>query len=95
MNENRKIRCDFCGKKQEEVDAIIVSPMANICDNCVQVCLEVLRKNGIIEDENSVENPKKSEKPETKIGWTDGFGKDFYLDDFDLDYDDIEEFDEP
>lgn len=40
----RKRKCDFCGKTQDEVAVLIVAPekAADICDECVGVCVEVL-----------------------------------------------------
>jgi len=40
----RKRVCDFCGKGEEAVAVLIVSPgeKADICDECVAVCVEVI-----------------------------------------------------
>ena len=40
------IVCDFCGKTQEQVKKIIVSTTgaAAICDECVDLCVEVCRE---------------------------------------------------
>lgn len=42
--DNRTIRCSFCGKKQEQVDRIIAGPSAYICNECVQLCLSILEE---------------------------------------------------
>lgn len=42
--DNRSIRCSFCGKKQEQVDRIIAGPSAYICNECVQLCLSILEE---------------------------------------------------
>ena len=36
------VRCSFCNKSEDEVKRIIAGAMAFICDECVQVCSEVL-----------------------------------------------------
>ena len=36
------ITCSFCGKKQEEVEKVVVGPEVYICNECVQVCNEIL-----------------------------------------------------
>ena len=41
-DENKTVRCSFCGKKQEQVDRIIAGPGVCICNECVQLCLGVL-----------------------------------------------------
>ena len=40
------ISCSFCGKKQEEVSKVVVGPEVYICNECVQVCNEVLVEEG-------------------------------------------------
>jgi ATP-dependent Clp protease ATP-binding subunit ClpX len=40
------ITCSFCGKKQEEVSKVVVGPEVYICNECVQVCNEVLVEEG-------------------------------------------------
>lgn len=41
---HRKRVCDFCGKGEDAVGVLIVSPgeKADICDECVGVCVEAL-----------------------------------------------------
>jgi len=34
--------CSFCGKSQEQVKRIISGPEANICADCVLLCMEIL-----------------------------------------------------
>ena len=43
--QNRSIRCSFCGKAQEVVQRIIAGPGVYICNECIEVC------NNIIEDD--------------------------------------------
>lgn len=37
------VRCSFCGKRQEQVNRIIAGPNVYICDECVNLCNEILR----------------------------------------------------
>ena len=39
---NSNIVCTFCGKKQNEVKRIIAGPGVNICNECVELCQEIL-----------------------------------------------------
>ena len=42
-----KIRCDFCGKTQEQVHRLISGPNgAFICDECVDICAEIIEEEG-------------------------------------------------
>ena len=40
--EKRSVRCSFCGKHQEQVARIIAGPGAYICNECVQLCMNIL-----------------------------------------------------
>ena len=41
-NEEKQIRCSFCGKTQDEVNRLIAGPGVYICDECIEVCFEIL-----------------------------------------------------
>ena len=42
-SEDRKLlRCSFCNKTQDQVRKIIAGPNAYICDECVQICAEIV-----------------------------------------------------
>ena len=43
--DNKSIRCSFCGKKQEQVNRIIAGPRAYICNECIQLCLSILEED--------------------------------------------------
>jgi ATP-dependent Clp protease ATP-binding subunit ClpX len=47
MNERkerrRHTRCSFCGKGQDQVRKLIAGPGVFICDQCVELCNEVIR----------------------------------------------------
>jgi ATP-dependent Clp protease ATP-binding subunit ClpX len=40
----RLYRCSFCAKAQIEVKALVAGPGVFICDECVQLCLEIIKK---------------------------------------------------
>ena len=42
-DEKRAIRCSFCGKHQDQVAKIIAGPGAYICNECVHLCMDILR----------------------------------------------------
>jgi hypothetical protein len=46
------LRCSFCNKPQSEVGKLIAGPTAFICDECVEVC------DDIIADDNRFTRPK-------------------------------------
>lgn len=40
--EDDKLHCSFCGKSQEEVKKLIAGPTVYICNECVELCNEIL-----------------------------------------------------
>mgnify|MGYP000086931917 CR=1 FL=1 len=40
--KNPSLRCSFCGKPQEEVRKLIAGPSVFICDECVELCKEII-----------------------------------------------------
>ena len=41
-DETKKVRCSFCGKSQEQVKKIIAGPDVFICNECVDLCKEII-----------------------------------------------------
>ena len=39
---NDGLHCSFCKRAQNDVRKLIAGPVANICDECVEVCVDVL-----------------------------------------------------
>ena len=42
--ENKQYRCSFCGKSQDQVKRIIAGPGVYICDECVELCGEIIKE---------------------------------------------------
>src|SRR5664279_5131837 len=36
--------CSFCGKSQHEVRKLIAGPTVFICDECVELCMDIIRE---------------------------------------------------
>ena len=53
--DNKLLYCSFCGKSQHEVRKLIAGPSVFICDECVELC------NDIIREEIKEISPKKKE----------------------------------
>ena len=47
--------CSFCGKSQHEVKKLIAGPTVFICDECVELCMDIIRE----ENKNSPSSEKK------------------------------------
>lgn len=37
-------RCSFCGKDEHQVHRLVAGPGANICDECIALCVEILKE---------------------------------------------------
>jgi ATP-dependent Clp protease ATP-binding subunit ClpX len=37
-------RCAFCGKAKDEVDKLIAGPGVCICNECVELCVDIIEK---------------------------------------------------
>lgn len=40
--ENQNVKCSFCGKNQEEVRKVIAGPGVYICNECIDLCSEIV-----------------------------------------------------
>lgn len=49
QDNERQYRCSFCGKSQDQVKRIIAGPGVYICDECVDLCSEIIKEE--IEEE--------------------------------------------
>jgi hypothetical protein len=43
MQGRPKLQCSFCGKPQNQVKRLIAGPTVYICNECVMLCVDVLR----------------------------------------------------
>lgn len=58
--DNQEIHCSFCGKPQSEVDKIIQGPGVYICNECINLCKEIIdeeQAQSITFDLNEVPKP--------------------------------------
>ena len=54
-NDEKNIRCSFCGKHSDQVRRIIAGPNAYICNECVQLCMSIL-DDGYAPEEPAIDN---------------------------------------
>ena len=53
--------CSFCGKSQHEVRKLIAGPTVFICDECVELCMDIIReehKSSLVKSRDGVPTPK-------------------------------------
>lgn len=47
MNKDTNHSCDFCGKSKEDVEKLIVGENAAICNDCIDLCVDILKDEKI------------------------------------------------
>ena len=60
MSSNDRLKCSFCGKTQDQVKKLIAGPDVYICDECVELCNEILDEE-FFEAKEKTDAEKKSE----------------------------------
>ena len=43
VDDKKKLRCSFCNKSQEQVRKLIAGPNVYICDECIEICSEIIQ----------------------------------------------------
>ncbi len=66
-NEDKQLRCSFCGKPQDQVKRLIAGPNVYICNECIELCQEIIEEEFVqnILDYDLDELPKPVEIKET------------------------------
>jgi ATP-dependent Clp protease ATP-binding subunit ClpX len=54
-DEHDNLFCSFCGKSQKEVNKLIAGPAVYICDECIQLCSEIIEEESE-KDAGALEN---------------------------------------
>jgi len=69
-HDDGKLKCSFCGKTQDQVKKLIAGPQVYICDECVELCNEILdeeffelKEKKVSKEEKSSDNEKSIPKP--------------------------------
>ncbi|WP_138159506.1 ATP-dependent protease ATP-binding subunit ClpX [Peptoniphilus catoniae] len=52
-DNEQELKCSFCGKSKGQVNRLIAGPNVYICDECIELCNEILKKE-LIETEDSL-----------------------------------------
>ncbi len=60
-NSKNILYCSFCGKSQHEVRKLIAGPTVFICDECVELCMDIIKeenKSSLVKHQDGVPSPK-------------------------------------
>ena len=61
-NNKNILYCSFCGKSQHEVRKLIAGPTVFICDECVELCMDIIKeenKDTFVNSQEGVPTPQK------------------------------------
>jgi len=60
-NNKNILYCSFCGKSQHEVRKLIAGPTVFICDECVELCMDIIKeenKDVLVKHQDGLPTPK-------------------------------------
>jgi ATP-dependent Clp protease ATP-binding subunit ClpX len=64
-DSKNRLYCSFCGKSQYEVRKLIAGPAVFICDECVELCMDVIReenKSSLVKSRDGIPTPREIRK---------------------------------
>ncbi len=62
-DENKQLKCSFCGKPQSQVNRLVAGPGVYICDDCIRICTDILEEGSAEEKADKAETAYKLPKP--------------------------------
>ena len=66
-HDDSRLKCSFCGKSQDQVKKLIAGPEVYICDECVDLCNQILDEEFFENKDSEGEGGKTSSKDEKPI----------------------------
>ncbi|MDF2673666.1 MAG: clpX [Clostridiales bacterium] len=51
LEDKKQLKCSFCGKNQDQVKRLIAGPGVYICDECIELCSEIIAEELEVEQE--------------------------------------------
>ena len=55
-DDKGQMKCSFCGKAQDQVRKLVAGPGVYICDECIELCNEIIEEEFSGEEEPAMEN---------------------------------------
>ena len=71
-NDDRTVRCSFCGKTQDQVSRLIAGPNVYICNECIDLCSNILHED-MESGETHFTVPDKLPTPKEIKAYMDGY----------------------
>ena len=64
-DESKQLKCSFCGKSQDQVRRLVAGPNVYICDECIELCQDIIKEelafmkeDAVLTDSKSLPKPK-------------------------------------
>ena len=54
----KQLKCSFCGKPQDQVRRLVAGPSVYICDECIELCQDIIKKSFQCLEEEGARNRK-------------------------------------
>ncbi len=70
-DNGKLLYCSFCGKSQHEVRKLIAGPSVFVCDECVELCNDIIREE--VQDQDASSNGEKLPTPQEISGILDEY----------------------
>ncbi|MHB1397602.1 MAG: ATP-dependent Clp protease ATP-binding subunit ClpX [Trichloromonadaceae bacterium] len=64
--QSGQLTCSFCGKVQDEVKKLIAGPAVYICDECIDLCKDIIAEEAKLEDAGAADTGKLARPSEIK-----------------------------
>jgi ClpX C4-type zinc finger len=61
------VKCSFCGKSQQEVGKLVAGPGVYICNDCVDLCVDVIEAEGLLPLPGSAREAKAAQGEEGTV----------------------------
>lgn len=61
-DDDKVLRCSFCGRSQSQVKRLVAGPGVYICDECIELCFDILEEEGV-EEQSPQKASSKVPKP--------------------------------
>ena len=65
-DDNSQLTCSFCGKSQDEVKKLIAGPTVYICDECIELCNDIIDEESRLDQATDSESKKLPKPAEIK-----------------------------
>lgn len=71
-DDKNAVKCSFCGKSQDQVKKLVAGPGVYICDECIELCMEIVDEESLHSELDLKEIPKPMDMKAALDQWVIG-----------------------